>query len=87
MCGRNCCSQAVYTVDDEGLEEDGTVGRSASQFVNHSYSRSGTSREARQGGGTRREEGDNSDGHGEGEEVRLEDERKESDLKVAGIII
>ena len=32
----------------------------------------------RRGGGTRREEGDNLDGHGEGEEVRFEDERKES---------
>jgi len=86
MGGRSCCSQAVYTVDDEGFEEDGTVGRSASQFVNHSYSKSGTSRDATQGGGTRREEGDNSDGHGEGE-VRLEDERRVIDLKVAGIFI
>ena len=31
----------------------------------------------RRGGETRREEGDNSNGHGEGEEVRLE-ERRES---------
>jgi len=35
-------------------------------------------REGRRRGGTRREEGDSSDGHGEGEEVRLEDERRES---------
>lgn len=56
--GRNCCSQAVYTVDDEGLEEDGTVGRGASQLVNHSYSRGDTSGEATQGRrGTRKDGG------------------------------
>jgi len=54
MGGRSYCSRAVYTVDDEGLEEDGTVGRGASQFVNHSYSRSGTSGG---GGATQEREG------------------------------
>ena len=29
----------MYAVDDEGLEEDGTVGSGAGQFVNHSYFR------------------------------------------------
>lgn len=29
----------VYTVDDEGLEEDGAVGGGAGQFVNHNYPR------------------------------------------------
>jgi len=38
----------VYTVDDEGFEEDGTVGGGASSFVNHSYSRSDTPEETTQ---------------------------------------
>jgi hypothetical protein len=46
MWGCKCCSRAVYTVDDEGLEEDGTVGGGAGQLVNHSYSRGDTSGEA-----------------------------------------
>ena len=45
---RNCCSRTVYTVDDEGFEEDGTVGRGAGPFVNHSYSRSDTPGETTQ---------------------------------------
>jgi len=58
MGGGGCCSRAVYTVDDEGLEEDCAVGRGASQFVNHSYSRSCTPGETTQEkGGIRREEG------------------------------
>jgi hypothetical protein len=40
--GWSCCSRAVYTVNDEGFEEDCAVGRGASQFVNHSYSRMDT---------------------------------------------
>jgi hypothetical protein len=43
MGGWNRCSRAVYTVDDEGLEEDGTVGGGAGQLVNHSYSKGDTS--------------------------------------------
>lgn len=59
----------MYTVDDEGLEEDGTVGRGAGQFVNHNYSRFGTSGETTRERGIRRRWRDNLDGHGEGEEV------------------
>jgi len=68
MGGRSCGSRAVYTVDDEGLEEDGTVGRGAGQLVNHSYSRSGTSRgeRRRKGMDTERGRGDNLDEHGGG---------------------
>ena len=32
----------MYTVNDEGFEKDCAVGRGASQFVNHSYSRMDT---------------------------------------------
>lgn len=35
----------MYSVDDEGFEEDGTVGRGAGPFVNHNYSRGGTGRD------------------------------------------
>ena len=78
MGGRDWCSQAVYTVDDEGLEEDGTVGGGASQLVNHSYSRRGTSGEATRASERYGRREDSSDGHGEGEEVRLEDKKEES---------
>jgi len=88
MGGRSCCSQAVYTVDDEGFEEDGAVGRGASQFVNHSYSKSDTSREATQGG--RDTEGGGGQlrrtWRGGGGKVGGREERV-IDLKVAGIFI
>ena len=63
---------AVYTVDDEGLEQDGAVLGLADGFVNHTWS-SGSPRENQgegrsKGGRTRGR--DELDGHGGGRQRR-----------------
>lgn len=74
------CSQAVYTVDNEGFEEDCTVGGGAGQLVNHSYSRGDTSGETTRGRGMRGRRGTTQTDIARGRSRGWKDKRKESSV-------